>query len=86
MKRATYIRCEGPMPRFTDKLVPGLPPIWKVFPADHTNKPTGKIYEKPAWLEALLLMRRIARDRQMPFASFVQNTGGTFKRYPPPLY
>ena len=85
MKRAAYIRCEGPMPYFSDKPAPGLPPVWKVFPADHVNKPTGKIYEKPSWLEALLLMRRIARDRHMPFAAYAE-TGGAFRRYPPPRY
>ena len=85
MKRATYIRCEGPMPDFTDKPVPGLPPIWKVFPAGHDHRPTGKIYKKQTWLEALLLMRRVARDRRMPFAAYV-TTRQTFKRYPPPLY
>jgi hypothetical protein len=84
MKRATYIRCEGPMPRFTDKPALGPPPVWRVFPADHTNKPTGPVYEKPSWLEALLLMRRIARDRHMPFAAYAE-TRGTFRRYPPPL-
>jgi hypothetical protein len=85
MKRATYIRCEGPMPRFTNKPAPGLQPRWKVFPAGQDHLPTGKVYEKNSWLAALLLMRRIARDRHMPFAAFAE-TSGTFKRYPPPLY
>ena len=86
MKRATYIRCEGPMPRFTGKPAPGLPPVWQVFPAGQDHRPTGKVYVKHNWLAALLLMRRIARDRHMPFASFVQTGFGTFRRYPPPLY
>ena len=85
MKRAAYIRCEGPMPDFTDKPVPGLPPVWQVFPAGQDHRPTGKVYEKHNWLAALLLMRRIARDRHMPFAAFAK-TCGTFRRYPPPLY
>ena len=86
MKRATYIRCEGPMPDFTDKPVPSLPPVWQVFPAGQDHLPTGKVYEKTSWLAALLLMRRIARDRHMPFAAFAKTTSGTFRRYPPPLY
>ena len=84
MKRATYIRCEGPMPDFSNKPALGLHPVWRVFPADKTHKPTGPVYEKPSWLEALLLMRRIARDRHMPFAAYAE-TRGTFRRYPPPL-
>ena len=84
MKRVTYIRCEGPMPRFTGTPTHGRPPVWRVFPADRANKPTGPVYEKPSWLEALLLMRRIARDRRMPFAAYAE-TRGTFHRFPPPL-
>ena len=33
----------------------------------------------------LLLMRRIALYRHMPFASYAE-IRGTFRRYPPPLY
>jgi hypothetical protein len=73
------------MPGFTDKPVPGLPPVWQVFPAGQDHRPTGKVYEKNSWLAALLLMRRIARDRHMPFAAYAE-TRGTFRRYPPPLY
>jgi len=73
------------MPNLSNKPVPGLPPVWRDSPADHANKPTGKIYEKPSWLDALLIMRRIARDRHMPFAAYV-GSRETLRRYPPPLY
>ena len=89
MIKASHIRCTGPMPMFSGTAAPsrGNPPQWLVFPATRDGMPFGeRVYRKGDWLQALLLMRRLARDRRMPFASYVQTPDGGYRKWPPPLY
>ena len=64
--QATHIRCEGPPPVYPITVQPGR--FWRVFPADRHGAPVSPGYVQTHYTLALLLMRRIARDRgHMPF-------------------
>lgn len=67
MNTATHIRLTGPTPDYgTPVRPPGgtQPPIWNIFAADRAGRPVSRVYAvADYYVLALLLMRRIARDR-----------------------
>lgn len=67
MNTATHIRLTGPTPDYGTRTRPpggSQPAIWNVFAADRAGHPVSRVYAVPDYFNlALLLMRRIARDR-----------------------
>ena len=69
--KATHIRCVGPKPDYSkNPRRTGTPPVWHVYASDRHGMPVSRAYAKNVFGLALLLMRRIARDRRMPHKVF----------------
>ena len=89
MNRATHIRLTGPSPDYgTASRPPGgpQPPIWNIFAADREGRPVSRVYAvADYYVLALLLMRRIARDRgRMRFT--VATSGAAAPAFPRALF
>lgn len=69
--KATHIRCVGPKPDYSkNPRRTGTPPVWHVYAADNYGMAVSRTYTNGQLGLALLLMRRIARDKRMPHKVF----------------
>ena len=89
MNRATHVRLTGPTPDYGTRTRPpggSQPPIWNVFAADRAGRPVSRAYAVADYYNlALLLMRRIARDRgHMDFK--IAHTPGQAPAFPLSLF